>query len=436
MSPKVLYLGWGIVLIVYAFWPFGPDDMDQRVAFNLPMEYVPLLAVLTVGALVGLCRKQRLKVQIPKILWRSALGIILYGAISVLWIVDLESWLHYFFMWVGYLGLTFAMAYILSQESRRDLLRFMDTFLFLMTGFLAIVIVHNLVSSSSRFGTEEYGLWDFSPIIRYRISQIVAVLPFVPVATMLFFATRRITYLAFVASASLAILSSFSRDGAVGLAICLGLCWVTARWGPRASVKGLLRAAVIFVVLVLIAGTAAYFVGGTDLVERTASVVSILDVWRGDLEPGMPLWGRQVILFEAVRIFLERPFLGTGVGNYNEYLDPGLGDLAMSPHNLYLTYLSEFGILGFAPLLSFLISIAILLWNRARTASDPRMRAVLQGCAVAHSTFFVMFVATDFLVTPYVWFFWGLALAFVFFVERDSSSSPRGSVALLAGANR
>lgn len=421
LEPRKIYLLWAVVLIIYAAWPVGVYAGDERLAFNLPFEYVPLLGVFGSGALSGLMRNGPLYRRFPKWLCLSAAGIILYGLASALWVTDYTSWFQYLGMWITYIALLFLVIHSLSKETPPGLFWFLDRLLFLLSGFLVIVIIRNLVVPAARYsGIEEYGLWDFSPMIRYRISQIITVLPFVPVAAMLYFASKQIRYLLFVGAAAIAIFASFSRDGIIGLIFSLLLCAIL---GARSSGKRLVirpRRVVAILLVLLLGVTFAFSLGGANFVGRVFSITTIADIWGGTLNPNEPLWGRMVILRQAVEVFFQRPLLGTGMGNYLEFLGPVAEDLALSPHNLYVTYLSEFGILGFIPLMVFLVGVTHFLWKKSRETVDPRSRAILQGFFIAQLTFFVMFFATDFLVTPYVWFFWGIALAFGLSVGRTT----------------
>jgi O-antigen ligase len=421
LEPKKIYLMWAVVLIFYAAWPEGLYSGDQRLAFNLPFEYVPLLGVFSSGALSGLMRNGALYRRFPKWLCFSAAGIILYGLASALWVRDYTSWFQYLGMWGTYIALLFLVIHSLSKETPPGLSLFLDRMLFLLSGFLVIVIIRNLTVPAARYsGIEEFGLWDFSPMIRYRISQIIAVLPFVPVAAMLYLASKQIRYLLFVGAAAIAIFASFSRDGIIGLIFSLLLCAILGARGPGKPLVIRPRRVVAILLVLLLGVTFAFSLGRANFVGRVFSVTSIADIWGGTLNPNEPLWGRMVILQQATEVFFQRPWLGTGMGNYLEFLGPVAEDLAMSPHNLYVTYLSEFGIIGFIPLMAFLVGLTHFLWKTSREAMDLRSRAILQGLFFSQLTFFVMFFATDFLVTPYVWFFWGIALAFGLSVGRTS----------------
>lgn len=428
LRPRKIYLLWGAVLIIYAAWPAELYSADDRLAFNLPFEYVPLLSILASGAASGLMRNGSLAGKFPKWLYLSAAGIIFYGLISVLWVRDYTSWFQYLAMWSTYIVLLFLMICSLSKESSWSLSWMLDRLLAFLGGFLLIVIIRNLMVPTSHFGTEEFAFWDFSPLIRYRISQVISVLPFVPVATMLYFTFKKLSYLLFAGAATLAILASFSRDGMVGLVVSFLLCTIlsTLDSHKRPSIR---RGGTIAVMLVLaLGGAAAVYLGRSDFVARVLSITSIGDIWGGTINPNEQLWGRMIILQQAVGVFLERPFLGTGMGNYLEFLGQVPEELAMSPHNLYVTYLSEFGIIGFIPLISFLIGVTHFLWKKSREAVELHSRAILQGFVVSQVTFFVLFFATDFLVTPYVWFFWGLALTFGLAIKSEKKAhEPRAT---------
>ncbi len=419
LSPGKVFLLWPVVLMVYALWPAREFDPNARLVL-VPVEYLPLLLVLACGSLASIIHSKKSQTKIPRYLMVLASGIVVYALLSGFWVRNRGVWLQYLVMWIIYLALCLMVARGLSQESSQTRIKFLDRLLLLLTFVLLSVFIRNLVWPSVRFGGEAFVSvfgWegrtlDFSPIIRYRISQILTVEPFVPVAAMLYFATRKATHLVFVLTSSLAIMLSFSRTGYVALLFVLLLVLARNVFDKNIRFRGLaVRRLAVFAVLALgLAG--ALFVAGRALVGRVESMPVIGHVWRGELRESEFGWGRQVILQEAYRVFWESPWLGTGVGNYLEHFDTTLHVQPMTPHNLYIGYLAEFGILGSIPVMGFILYLGYFLWKAAVKASDPLVRPILWGFAAAHTMFFVMFLATDFLTTPYIWFFWGVALSF------------------------
>jgi putative inorganic carbon (hco3(-)) transporter len=84
------------------------------------------------------------------------------------------------------------------------------------------------------------------------------------------------------------------------------------------------------------------------------------------------LWGTAAILF------LQHPVLGVGYGNYrslySDYL-PGIGPNELDAHNIYLQFLAETGIIGFAAFFLMLAAFARIATRLAKNI-DPVYRMV------------------------------------------------------------
>ncbi len=410
--PTKVYLLWALVLISYVLWPFEAGKVDTRIALNLPLEYVPLLMVFGAGWFSGVFRGRPFLPSRPRYLSIFALGIIFYGASSFGWVVNHRLWLQYFIMWLVYLFSFFAMVGSFSGEAPERFLKFLDQFFLILTAYALLIVGRHFISPVQPYAGGDY--LDFAPIIRYRISQVLTILPYIPVAIRMYFATNRPVYLVFLGVGSSEILLSLSRAGIVGWIAVLVLSAVI---GGRELVQPKNRRRILAVVLtVTLAVAISVELGGERFIQRVLSILYIGQIWFGNLSGPQALsevgaGGRSILVREALRIFLERPWLGTGVGNYLEYVQSG-PVLPASPHNFYLTYLSEFGVLGFVPLLAFVLYLMYFLWYRSAMVGDIDQRVVLQGFIAANVAFLVIFLASDFMTTPYIWFFWGLSIAY------------------------
>jgi len=103
---------------------------------------------------------------------------------------------------------------------------------------------------------------------------------------------------------------------------------------------------------------------------------------------------RLILWRGAWDIFKAHPILGGGPGTYQllfpqhrdvNYLLNEVGNITPDAHSLYLSTLSETGLLGFITFMGFIGWIVVLAWRRMRKAQDWRTRVLLAGllCGIA-----------------------------------------------------
>jgi len=93
--------------------------------------------------------------------------------------------------------------------------------------------------------------------------------------------------------------------------------------------------------------------------------------------------GRKVIWDPAWRIFLDHPFIGSGLNSFRflfvEYREPLTTELGYFAHNDFLQYLAELGIVGFILFVSFIFIILRRLFtvieDEKETLSDSKIEA-------------------------------------------------------------
>ncbi|MBI2820299.1 MAG: O-antigen ligase family protein [Acidobacteria bacterium] len=426
LFPATICLGWPLVLISYVLIPAINLDPDTKLAF-VPLEYFPLLLVLGCGSLCTCLRRARNPVRIPAPLKLFAFAIIGIVLASVLWVQNPVLWTQHAAMWLMYMGSCLLIAKGLAQDSAQRHMQYLDRLFVLLSIFLMLVLIRNFLSPSSRFSSG-FDIWlnplDFSPFIRYRISQVMIVTPLIPVAFMMYIAKPKRIYGVFVLLSSLAVLLSFSRTAMIGLVVGSVTAVVLSRFEPGIASRLRLQRTAVQLAVILAGFGGAIYVAGEFVVRRVESISQVQGVWSGELSLSDEAGGRVVIIQEATRIFGEHPFIGTGAGNYLEYFDRSLRVLPMTPHNQYLGFLAEFGILGFILLAGFLFSLLRLLWNRASRVSDLKTRLLLKGFFAGQVMLLVMFLGTDVFTTPYIWFYWSLSLSFAI---RHYATNPAGA---------
>lgn len=178
---------------------------------------------------------------------------------------------------------------------------------------------------------------------------------------------RRRLYEAVTAVILGGIFFTYSRGAAVavGVQALLALPWLE----PRRRRAALIGGAVVAVLLLLLP---------TGFSTRLATINQLLPGQQETLEPDSSFEERRIVTTAAWRMFLDRPVLGAGAGNYTahfdeyaaeidsaarDYLETG-DDSRHYPHNVYLEVAAETGMVG-------LVSFLALLLTAFLTLHDP-----------------------------------------------------------------
>ncbi len=170
-------------------------------------------------------------------------------------------------------------------------------------------------------------------------------------------ARRLATAAALIAPALYLLLFSMTRSALAGLLAAL-LVMAVLRFPPRYALPLLLLGA---------AGIGAHF-GRLDAVMN---------------DPRWTIWRA------AWDVFLAYPLLGSGIETFGEAY-PSLGirfdfPPMPHPHNIYMQFLSETGIMGFAAAMAFLVgtllTMLLPLWRRRAQRRDPRFLLALAPAA-------------------------------------------------------
>lgn len=182
------------------------------------------------------------------------------------------------------------------------------------------------------------------------------------------------TLVALVAGAWLTI-NSESRASLLGLAVVVALdLALRARWWAAVGMAALVAASTP---LLMRSAKMVRLVAGAVLILTTFQLGAIRQIVAGD--PSLALRMRNWRL--AIEHWMERPFLGDGLGGYLAYTRQY--DLPGSTDGWYLRVLADTGVVG---LVAFLLLIAALMWilgRRAGAETDPLRRAIVYGAALA-----------------------------------------------------
>lgn len=179
----------------------------------------------------------------------------------------------------------------------------------------------------------------------------------------------------FVLLAGVGVFVTFSRGGLVGWGI--GLCGLLV--GRFMGVTHLVRTGLVAMVVIII----VLLPKADDIMttlERTGSLnANVLERLAWLMDPSgvsdASSWSRKYVAQQAWERVGEQPFLGGGTGAVHERLD-------IPPHNQFLAYMMDHGLLG-AMLLPLLL--LALLWR----AQDESLRiGLIFCCAVLWFSFF------------------------------------------------
>ncbi len=284
-------------------------------------------------------------------------------------------------------------------------------------GGFAQAAVQNIISG----GTDDYRI--AGPIGDPNFyAQILVVL--VPLALDRFWNEKNI-YLRLLAAwglivISLSIIFSYSRGGATGLFVVLGIMLV--RRPPKPAVLLSLLAAIILVFQFL----------PPNYLERLQTIPEALPGLGGDVRNEVSFRGRASEAMVAWQMFLDHPILGVGPRNYQVYYQDYSRNLGLDPrreersaHDLFLEIAAQTGVVG---LLIFCFMVAVMFrgMERARQIFLAIDLPDYAAIAVAYSTGVIgYFVGALFLHAAYPRYLWlligiGLALLHVAQTERQA----------------
>jgi len=150
-------------------------------------------------------------------------------------------------------------------------------------------------------------------------------------------------------------LCTFSLSAMFGLS--LGLCilgWCTLKY--QRLVRSLIMSLVVLLLFLVVQHRVSIHTGGSSLIEIVSQRVTMR--W----ESAPDLFGREKFFIEAFEEFAKNPFVGGGAGVLAHLTSGRLS----SAHNTFLTIMSEQGLLGLVPNITFFILVAISLYRKNR----------------------------------------------------------------------
>lgn len=228
--------------------------------------------------------------------------------------------------------------------------------------------------------------------------------------------TRRERWTALAAAALLVAgtVFTYSRGGALALAVVLVLAWLGRGVRPREVAAGAAVVAVLYLTL------------PASFTERLTTLEQITGGEEVALRPDSSFEKRRLVTSAAWQMFQAHPFVGVGAGNYparftsygdrvgsgaREYDDPFA---PAYPHSLYLEVAAEIGLLGLA-VFGAAIAVAFASLHTARRRLAAAGLGLHAGLAVATAVALLgylissLFLHGDF--QRYLWTLFALAAA-------------------------
>lgn len=223
----------------------------------------------------------------------------------------------------------------------------------------------------------------------------------------------------------------------------------------------------LFYALGFIVSAAALIVSLTRSATITLAIIVLILVWRLRHRRGFPwivlgtasvvlvsvtflppeVWEKLQVVFDPGQdhtilrrlsyqiigwdLFVQHPVFGVGSGNFNEHYAspeyrfvPGRGDEPRPLHNLYLQYLSELGILGFALFVGLIGSVSRSLGRVASSSRSSDLRLLADALLIGFlsSLFQLFFISSNFLFS--FWAIVGLTVAVVH-LDRTRANAPQ-----------
>lgn len=367
---------------------------------NIPASDI-LAMLLGISFFLTVMGEFSLKARLPEL---NIKGITIYGLFlisALLSIGNASSFgasLKYFFRHPFFYSFVYfvAIGSILIWHGRTRLNLFYD----LLCALSLLTSVISISTSLLRLFTS--GIWGASDIpFLANNHKVLAVtlainLPFlIAMATHREKHTRLIYYITIALSAA-AVILSFSKTSWLAMVVISGL--FSLKVFRRLDI---LKPLVIMVIILLLA------LAGYYLFEMFAASE---DVTRAESS-------RYFLAWLALKMFLNHPILGSGIGSFiielKEYTEvlssagfPGLSEL--DAHGLVFKLLSETGVAGFIFYVSFYITVffgVYKIYMEQKRAANRLNERLLYGCLVALVSLFLLnsFFGTD-THAPRLWF--------------------------------
>ncbi len=207
------------------------------------------------------------------------------------------------------------------------------------------------------------------------------------------------------------IINTMSRSTWIGCIIGIACCSFYSKRLAKIFLISCLVALVLFVAL-------APYALQYAVIERFKGVVSPMET--------ASMASRENVWNAGMRMFKERPLTGVGIGSFSALAKPYGSTYLEAPHDIYLFFLSEFGLIGLSIFLVLIFSLATSIISGLKSISNNTNKFILFGLFVALIIYFTqgLVVSYKFLEME-IWALLGLAVAAlkIFTSEKEKTSS-------------
>lgn len=214
-----------------------------------------------------------------------------------------------------------------------------------------------------------------------------------------------------ICSMLVVLINTMSRSAWVGGFVGIACC---SFYSKRIAKVFFITCLVVFVLFVALAPDALQQV----VFERFKGIVNPMQT--------QSITGRESVWNAGVKMFKERPLIGVGIGSFAALANQYGSVLLISPHNIYLFFLSEFGLIGLSMFLFLIFTIITSMIKGFKYISNSVNKFVLVGLFVGLIIYFTegLVVSYQFLEME-IWALLGLAMAAlkIFTSEKEKTSS-------------
>ncbi|HSL19898.1 MAG TPA: O-antigen ligase family protein [Vicinamibacterales bacterium] len=223
---------------------------------------------------------------------------------------------------------------------------------------------------------------------------------------------------------------TYSRGGALALALVAGLSLVDRKHGWRDLGAGVLLLAMLALLL------------PDNFMRRVTTLDQLISRPEQTLRPDSSFEKRKLLVSTAWRMFLDHPVAGVGAGNYTTRFEDYADEVGFAardyddpaerhyPHNLYLEVGAETGVIGLI-VFGAVCALALGRLVRARESfhrqGEELSAGIVRGFAIALLGYLVSSIFLHGHFLRYLWLlFAAAAAAHLAAREREPADAPRG----------
>ncbi len=359
--------------------------------FRIPIAYFPIIAGIMSSIVLSKFRLLK-RYKTLYVLYMILISYLFLQSFVFVGVKHLDSFLEYYLMWVVNIYAMFVVSYVVVKIPYEILLS-------ILKNLVLLIVICAFVGIFKYIIGIQYDA-NFMPMMNRNGTVFLVVLT-IPILLLIrdLGLIKPSSFLVCLLIYILNILFIKSRMGILGF-IFSYLIYYLFKYKFKLHI--LIPSVIIFMGLIL-----AFLyspIGNYLLYKLEMTVASIrMIVTSGEISPGMSDYRRFQLLVGAVEIIKSNLLFGTGVGlgNYLEKLNVNV--IPAKAHNFYLSYLAEFGIIGFSILIIFLI----VLWSFFRKIPDKNFYITFQ--TIFLSVIF-MFTMNEYITFPLLWVIWGIGL--------------------------